>query len=59
MPEDIEESQVIVTFLQANSKSLTKQTIYFGMFAGLNQSSEEDFKLAEFTGDSDDYINWL
>jgi hypothetical protein len=59
MPENIEESQVIVTFLEAKPKVTTEQTIYFGMFAGLNQSNEEDFKIAEFTSDSDDQLNWL
>ena len=58
IPENIEESQVIVTFLEAEPRNTTKQTIYFGMFAGLNQSNEEDFKIAEFTGDSDDSLNW-
>jgi hypothetical protein len=59
MPKNIEESQVIVTFLEAKPKITTEKTIYFGMFAGLNQSNEEDFKIAEFTSDSDDQLNWL
>lgn len=57
IPENIEESQVIVTFLEAEPRNTAKH-IYFGMFAGLNQSNEEDFKIAEFTGDSDDSLNW-
>ena len=57
IPEDIEESQVIVTFLEAKPKT-TKQIIYFGMFSGSKQSTEEDFKTAEFTGDSDDNLDW-
>ncbi|MBW4532688.1 MAG: hypothetical protein KME09_02005 [Pleurocapsa minor HA4230-MV1] len=59
MPENIEESQVIVTFLEAKPNITIEHTIYFGMFAGLNQSNEEDFKIAEFTSDSDDQLNWL
>ena len=58
IPEDIEESQVIVTFLEAKAKTTTKQIIYFGMFSGSKQSTEEDFKIAEFTGDSDDNLDW-
>lgn len=58
IPENIEESQVIVTFLETEPRNITKQTIYFGMFAGLNQSNEEDFEMAEFTGDCDDSLNW-
>ena len=59
IPKNIEESQVIVTFLATETENTTKQTtIYFGMFGGLNQSNEEDFKMAEFTGDCDDGLNW-
>jgi hypothetical protein len=57
IPENIEESQVIVTFLEAKPKKTTK-LISFGMFAGSQQSNEEDFKLAEFAGDSDDGLDW-
>ena len=55
---DLEESQVIVTFLKDKPQKNIKQNIRFGMFSGSNQSNEEDFKLAEFTGDSDDSLNW-
>ena len=58
IPEDIEESQVIVTFLEAKPKTTTKQIVYFGMFSGSKQSTKEDFKIAEFTGDSDDNLDW-
>jgi hypothetical protein len=30
----------------------------FGMFAGVQQSTEADFKEAEFQGDADDVLNW-
>lgn len=58
IPDDIEESQVIVTFLEASPTKLNEQFIYFGMFSGANQSNEEDFKIAEFTGDIDDNLDW-
>ena len=45
-------------FLEAKPKTTTKQIIYFGMFSGSKQSTEEDFKTAEFTGDSDDNLDW-
>jgi hypothetical protein len=32
--------------------------ISFGMFSGSNQSTEADFKLAEFHGDLDDGLNF-
>jgi hypothetical protein len=31
---------------------------YFGMFKGTKESTEEDFKEAEFHGDPDDGLDW-
>jgi hypothetical protein len=31
---------------------------YFGMFKGEGQSTDEEFKEAEFHGDSDDGLDW-
>ena len=58
IPKNIDESRVIVTFLEAKDKQQTEQIIYFGMFADSKQSTEEDFQMAEFTGDSDDNLDW-
>lgn len=58
IPENIEESRVIVTFLEAKLQKQTQQIMYFGMFAGSKQSTEKDFQIAEFTGDSDDCLDW-
>lgn len=60
-PENISESQVLITFLGKNKNTIkTKSTkmIYFGMFLGKNQSTEADFKEAEFKGDLDDNLDW-
>jgi hypothetical protein len=57
IPENIEESQVIVTFLSSKPQKKTKEIIHFGMFAGSKQSTEEDFQIAEFSGDSDDNLD--
>jgi hypothetical protein len=57
-PNNIEESQVIITFLPTKPAPKTQQLMYFGMFGGDNQSTEEDFSLAEFHGDSDDNLDW-
>ena len=57
-PQGISESRVIVTFLEDKSTSETGQSIYCGMFAGSKQSTEEDFPLAEFHGDSNDDLDW-
>jgi hypothetical protein len=51
IPEDISQSEVLITFLSSNKNTLAKKSkkmIYFGMFAGENLSTEADFKLAEF-----------
>jgi hypothetical protein len=57
-PRSVEESQVIVTFLETKSAPKTDQMMYFGMFAGSNQSTEEDFQIAEFVADTDDNLDW-
>ena len=54
VPTGISESRVIVMFLQADSTPQAKAMMQFGMFAGLNQSTEQDFRSNEFMGDSDD-----
>ncbi|MFK0732047.1 MAG: hypothetical protein ACFKPT_21835 [Gloeotrichia echinulata GP01] len=56
LPSDISESRVIVTFLEAKKKQQKKQIMQFGMFAGNQQSTEADFKMAEFSGDSDESV---
>jgi hypothetical protein len=47
-PSDIIESQVIVTFLEAKLIKERKRIMSFGMFAGSQQSTWEDFQTAEF-----------
>ncbi|MEO1763705.1 MAG: hypothetical protein AAFR83_17455 [Cyanobacteria bacterium J06629_18] len=51
LPSDVKQSRVIVTFLESESVEHSSQMITFGMFSGSNQSTEEDFKIAEFSGD--------
>ncbi len=58
VPTEISESRVVVTFLQAESTTQAKAIMRFGMFAGLNQSTEEDFCSAGFVGNSDDGMDW-
>jgi hypothetical protein len=57
-PLGIAESRVIVTFLTTNRATQTEQMMRFGMFAGTKQSTEADFQTAEFSGDSDDGLDW-
>lgn len=48
IPKNIEESSVIITFLENNPEPKAPQMMYFGMFTGANQSTDEDFSVAEF-----------
>ena len=57
-PQGISESRVIVTFLSTHTLSKNTQFMTFGMFSGANQSTEDDFKLAEFSGDVEDGLDW-
>lgn len=58
IPTDITESQVFVTFFKPQSASLASQFMTFGMFSGSQQSTEADFRDAEFKGDIDDALSW-
>jgi hypothetical protein len=57
-PDNIEESPVIITFLGTQPLQKAQSPMYFGMFGDGSQSSEQDFSLAEFQGDSDDGLDW-
>ena len=55
-PPDIKQAEVIVTFPDQDAPAEAKkqpQYIYYGMFKGPRQSTEEDFKSAEWHGDPD------
>lgn len=58
IPKDITESQVFVTFFKPESVSRASQLMSFGMFSGSQQSTEADFRDAEFDGDVDDALSW-
>ena len=58
-PKGISESRVIVTFLEDKPSSQTGQIMMsFGMFSGSVQSTENDFQIAQFHGDSNDGLDW-
>ena len=59
IPQDITESQVFVTFFKPESVSRASQFMSFGMFSGSQQSTEADFRDAEFNGDIDDALGWV
>jgi hypothetical protein len=56
VPEGIQESRVLVTFLPPKPKS--PKMITLGMFKDDRQSTEEDFAIAEFHGDVEDGLDW-
>ncbi|MEG4073080.1 hypothetical protein QUA30_10345 [Microcoleus sp. Pol14C2] len=58
VPENIYESRVLITFLAAPSIPRSPTFIKFGMFAGTQQSTADDFEIAEFQGDTDDELDW-
>ncbi|MBH8565998.1 hypothetical protein I8748_28190 [Nostoc sp. CENA67] len=58
LPLDISESRVIVTFLEPKKNQHKQQIMQFGMFSGNQQSTEADFQIAEFQGDSEDSLDW-
>ena len=51
---------VLVIFLEADQQQspIQIQRMTFGMFAGAYPSTETDFQLAEFSGDTGDFLNW-
>ncbi len=57
--QEIIESQVFVIFFTSKSVNLDTHSIFFGMFAGSQQSNEADFQDTEFHGDTDDALGWV
>ncbi|MEB3180229.1 MAG: hypothetical protein VKL59_14510 [Nostocaceae cyanobacterium] len=58
LPLHVSESIVIVTFLEPKTTAKQKRMMEFGMFSGSQQSTEADFEMAEFHGDSEDGLDW-
>jgi hypothetical protein len=58
IPPNIRSSKVIVTFLDSIEVNPMSRFITLGMFSGTQQSTDEDFKIAEFQGDLDDSLDW-
>jgi hypothetical protein len=67
--KDVQEARVLITFLESgNDRNGSEPSpaelkgkgpmMRLGMFSGPIQSTEEDFKAAEFHGDPDDGLDW-
>ncbi len=50
-PPGVEESRVLVTFLEGPRAPGTKRPMAFGQFSGARSSTEEDFVAAEWHGE--------
>ncbi len=57
-PENIYESRVVITFLTEPSIPKKPLIIQFGMFSGAQKSTEADFEMAQFQGDTEDGLDW-
>jgi hypothetical protein len=55
-PQGITEGRVVVTFLSVVPVDETNQMISFGMFTGDCQSTEADFRDAEYHDEADDQL---
>jgi hypothetical protein len=53
-PGDVAEANILVTFLENGAATLPRAMMRLGQFRGPGQSTEEDFKLAEWHGEDDD-----
>lgn len=56
-PHNIHESRVLITFLAPSTPQKTN-LMTFGMFSGPEQSTHDDFIIAQFNGDSEDELDW-
>ena len=53
IPDDVEQADVIVTFLKTKPRAAKSKMITRGMFAGAVKTNEEDFRLAEWRGEKE------
>ena len=51
IPKDVEQADVIVTFLKIKTVVPKPRMMTLGMFAGELKTNEEDFRLAEWHGE--------
>jgi hypothetical protein len=58
IPQGITDSQVFVTFVTPQISNTNHRLMSFGMFAGVQQSTEAD-KEAEFQDDAGDALDWV
>ena len=52
-PREVQEGRVLVVFLQESKPKSSSQQMRFGQFAGSRQSTEEDFREAEWHGEKE------
>lgn len=54
MPVGVEESKVLVTFLPNSVFKPTLRRMVYGQFAGKKMSTEDDFRIAEWRGETEE-----
>jgi hypothetical protein len=54
MPIGVDESPVLVTFLPSPKSKQAPCRMVYGQFAGKNMSTEEDFRIAEWRGETEE-----
>lgn len=52
-PGESQEVPVLVTFLEPQSNKAAGQMLQYGKYAGSRMTNEEDFKIAEWHGESE------
>jgi hypothetical protein len=51
----LDESPVLVTFLPKSTSKPPQRRLVYGQFVGKNMSTEEDFRIAEWRGEGEEY----
>ena len=53
-PPGIKHAKILVTFLTTEEKPVHSGLMRYGQFAGTTPSTEDDFRLAEWRGETDE-----
>ncbi len=54
IPVGLQEARVLVTFLPKAAVPSSSRPMVYGQFAGEHMSTEDDFRIAEWSGDAED-----
>ncbi len=54
MPRGLQEARVLVTFLTPTANAPPRRRMVYGQFAGARMSTEDDFRIAEWRGETEE-----